>query len=571
MKKILLIVLTLIFSVQVKAQNSKISIAIKEHIKARIDNQVNVGVAVGYVDVDTIELFSYGKTALENGTKVNEQSVFEIGSISKTFTATLLALKVNSGEMSLDDPASKYLPKSVKLPTRNGKKITLKHLATHTSALPRMPYNFAPENPKNPYADYTTEQLYAFLNSCQLTYNIGEKSEYSNLGMGLLGHILELQSGKTYEELIIEHIANPLQMNDTRLVFTDAMKSRLAKGHAGLSETDNWDIISLGGAGGIRSTVNDMLKYVQANLNSDKIDSKLHNAMSLAHKTAYKNETQRSEMALAWHVENGKFLLHNGATGGYTAMIALNKAENKGVIVLSNNNESIDPVGIKIMMPTYPLQPILPSIAPIIAKTIKDQGIEEAIIFYKKTKAEKPNDYNFKEEELNTLGYQYMADGKKDIALEIFKLNVAEHPNASNPYDSLGEAYLDRGNQELAISNYKKSLALNPANENARQVLKKLNAEVKEEVVEVSQEMLDTYVGKYELAPSFHIVITTKDGKLLLQATGQPQFEIFPSDNNKFYLKVVEARVEFNANSKGEIESLTLFQNGQVIPGQRVE
>ena len=223
------------------------------------------------------------------------------------------------------------------------------------------------------------------------------------------------------------------------------------------------------------------------------------------------------------------------------------------------------------MMPTYPLQPILPSIAPIIANTIKDQGIEEAIIFYKKTKAEKPNDYNFKEEELNTLGYQYMADGKKDIALEIFKLNVAEHPNASNPYDSLGEAYLDRGNQELAISNYKKSLALNPANENARQVLKKLNAEVKDEVVEVPQEILDAYVGKYQLAPTFHIVITTKDGKLLLQATGQPQFEIFPSDNNKFYLKVVEARVEFNANSKGEIESLTLFQNGQVIPGQRVE
>ena len=158
MKRIILFFSLIFTSLFGFSQDSKISITVKEHIKTRVDNQVNVGVAVGYVDGDTIELFNYGKTALENGTKVNEQSVFEIGSISKTFTATLLALKVNNGEMSLDDPASKYLPKSGKLPTRNGKKITLKHLATHTSALPRMPYNFAPENPKNPYADDTTEQ-----------------------------------------------------------------------------------------------------------------------------------------------------------------------------------------------------------------------------------------------------------------------------------------------------------------------------------------------------------------------------------------------------------------------------
>ena len=223
------------------------------------------------------------------------------------------------------------------------------------------------------------------------------------------------------------------------------------------------------------------------------------------------------------------------------------------------------------MMPTYPLQPILPSIAPLMDKAIKDNGIAKAIALYKRTKAEKASAYNFKEEELNTLGYQYLADGKKDIALEIFKLNVAENPNALNPYDSLGEAYLDRGNEELAIKNYKKSLQLNPANDNARNILKQLNAEVKETIVEVSQDMLNTYVGKYQLAPTFSIEITTKEGKLFAQATGQPQFEIFPSDYNKFYLKVVEARVEFNANNKGKIDSLTLFQNGQVIPGQRVE
>ena len=358
-------------------------------------------------------------------------------------------------------------------------------------------------------------------------------------------------------------------MDDTRLVLTQTMKNRLAKGHDGLSETENWDIITLGGAGGIRSTVSDMVKYIQANINANTIDSKLHNAMALAHKSAFKSKEQNAEMALAWHIENGSFLMHNGATGGYCAMSAIDKASKRGVVVLTNSNENVDAIAIKLMVPSYPLKAIKPSIAKVLAKEIKVNGITKAIAFYKEAKTKQANNYNFEVEELNTLGYQLLAEDKKDIALEIFKLNVAEFPEASNPYDSLAEAYLENGEQELAIENYKKSLDLNPANDNARDVLKSLKVDIKE--VTVSKEMLESYTGKYQLAPTFAITITTKEGRLFLQATGQPQFEIFPSDYNIFFLKVVEARVEFNANSKGKIDSMTLFQNGQVLPGKRVE
>lgn len=569
MKKLLCIALILLLSFQVKAQDSKIPTEVKEYIQSRVENQINVGIVVGYINGDIVDYYSFGNTAIENGTPVNKESVFEIGSISKTFTATLLALKVNSGEMSLDDPISKYLPKTVNVPTRNGKEITLKHLATHTSALPRMPDNWSPANDKNPFQDYTYENLYSFISNYQLTRDIGVEKEYSNVGMGLLGHILELQSGKTYEELVIENIAKPLQMDDTRLVLTQTMKNRLAKGHDGLSETENWDIITLGGAGGIRSTVSDMAKYIQANINANTIDSKLHNAMALAHKSAFKSEEQRAEMALAWHIENGRFLMHNGATGGYCAMSAIDKASKRGVVVLTNSNENVDAIAIKLMVPSYPLKPIKPSIAKVLAKEIKVNGITKAITFYKEVKTKQASDYNFEVEELNTLGYQLLAEDKKDIALEIFKLNVAEFPEASNPYDSLAEAYLENGEEELAIQNYKKSLELDPANDNARDVLKTLGETVKE--VTVSKEMLESYTGKYQLAPTFAITITTKEGRLFLQATGQPQFEIFPSDYNTFFLKVVEAKVEFNANDKGKIDSMTLFQNGQVLPGKRVE
>ncbi|MGB6268753.1 MAG: serine hydrolase, partial [Olleya sp.] len=485
------------------------------------------------------------------------------------FTTTLLALKVNNGEMSLDDPISKYLPKSVKVPTRNDKEITLLHLATHTSGLPRMPDNWSPANPDNPFADYTFKNLYDFISNYTLTRDIGAEYEYSNLGMGLLGHILELQSGKTYEQLVIDNIANPLKMNDTRLVLTQSMQKRLAKGHAGLSETSNWDIITLAGAGGIRSTVSDLTKFIQANINSDTIDTPLHKAMSLAHQSAFKDENQKTEMALAWHIENGRFLMHNGATGGYSAMSALDKEAKKGVVVLTNSNENVDAIAIKLMVPNYPLKPIKPSIAKVMGKQIEDHGIEKAILFYKQTKAEQSNDFNFEVEALNTLGYQYLAKEKIEIALQVFKLNVEVFPEASNPYDSYGEALLINGDTEEAIKNYKKSLELNPGNDNAKEVLKKLNVEIEE--VTVEKEILESYVGNYQLAPTFFIVITTKDGHLYLQATGQAQFELFPSSNNTFYLKVVEAKVEFNANEDQTIESLTLYQNGQVLPGKKVE
>ncbi|WP_452224778.1 serine hydrolase [Lacinutrix chionoecetis] len=569
MKKFLLFISLLTVSIATYAQQHKISNEVKEYIQSRVDNQMNAGIVVGYIEGDDVAYYSFGKTALNKGTAVNEETVFEIGSISKTFTTTLLALKVNSGEMSLDDPISKYLPKGVKTPTRNGKEITLKNLATHTSGLPKLPDNLLQTDPKNPYVDYTYEQLYSFISNYELTVDIGSVTEYSNVGMGLLGHILELQSGKTYEQLVIENIANPLKMDDTRLVFTEAMKQRLAKGHDGLSETPNWDIITLGGAGGIRSTVSDMVKYVQANINSDNVDSKLHNAMALAHKSAYKNPDQRAEMALGWFIEGGKFLMHNGATGGYSAMIALDKEAKKGVVVLTNSNENVDAIAIKLMVPSYPLKKIAPSINLFLEKEITNNGIEKAIASYKNEKTNNAEAYNFDVEQLNTLGYKYMQNGKLAIALELFKLNVEMFPEESNPYDSLGEAYLENGNEKLAIINYKKSLELNPANDNARDVLKGLDEEVK--AVVVPQDLLESYRGKYELTPTFHILITLNDGHLFAQATGQPKFEIFPSAYNTFFLKVVEAKVVFNANNKGKIESLTLFQNGQELEGKRVD
>ena len=166
MKRFLSVLCCVFFSSILIAQ-TQIPEDVKTHIKAVVDQGFNKGIAVAYIDGDNVEYFNYGKMA-DNGVDVSEHSVFEIGSISKTFTTILLADQVLSGSMKLEDPVSKYMPKGQKVPSRNGRNITLKDLATHSSALPRMPTNFNPADGNDPFADYGSEELYSFLSSYEL-------------------------------------------------------------------------------------------------------------------------------------------------------------------------------------------------------------------------------------------------------------------------------------------------------------------------------------------------------------------------------------------------------------------
>jgi serine-type D-Ala-D-Ala carboxypeptidase/endopeptidase len=202
--------------------------------------------------------YSYGVRSLTGKEPVDEHSVFEIGSITKTFTGIILADLVIKGTMSLEDPLQKYLPEGVTAPTRNGTPIKLINLSNHTSSLPRMPDNFKPANPANPFADYSEKQLYDFLESYALPRDIGSQYEYSNYAVGLLGHIMANKQRTTYEALMIDVIAKPLGLPDTRIVFTPNMKKNLAMGHQGGAQVENWDITSLAGAGAIRSNAVDI-------------------------------------------------------------------------------------------------------------------------------------------------------------------------------------------------------------------------------------------------------------------------------------------------------------------------
>jgi CubicO group peptidase (beta-lactamase class C family) len=222
----------------------------------------------------------------------DEDAIFEIGSVTKVFTTLVLAEMVLRGEVALDDPAQKYLPSTLQMPKWRGQEITLFHLATHTSSLPRLPGNLLVDalldrisqthtsslppgnlwktikDHANPYANYQVSDMYEFLSGYKLKRPIGSRVEYSNLGMGLLGHILGLVAGKSYEELVGERILRPLGMNHTSIALSPQQQGQLAPGHTlGGKVTANWDFPALAGCGALRSTAGDVLRFVAASMN----------------------------------------------------------------------------------------------------------------------------------------------------------------------------------------------------------------------------------------------------------------------------------------------------------------
>jgi CubicO group peptidase (beta-lactamase class C family) len=309
--------------------------AIRAYLERRVEaEKIPAGIVVGIVDRHGSHIVSYGRLTDFSDQPVDGDTVFEIGSVGKTFTTLLLQDMIERGQMKLDDPVAMYLPDPIKLPSHGGKQITLQHLATHTSGLPGIPDNLEPKRADNPYADYTVDRLYAFLARFPLTREPGAIAEYSNLGMGLLGHAIERKAGANYESLVIDRICRPLGMDSTRITLTPEMKARFATAHNKFGEpVRHWDVPTLAGAGALRSTANDLLKYVSANI-----------GLAPAALTPLMERTHLH--GLAWQIvlegHGTKVIGHGGGTAGCSAFVGFDKAAGRGAVVLTNISSVID-------------------------------------------------------------------------------------------------------------------------------------------------------------------------------------------------------------------------------------
>ena len=332
--------------------------AIRQVLVERIDEQKrSVGIVVGVVEGGQRRVVSYGRIATDDSREVDGDTVFEIGSITKVFTAILLADLAGEGAVEFETPVQRLLGPEATVPTRNGAEITLLHLTTHSSGLPRMPDNFRPANAGNPYADYTVAQLYEFLSSHELQRDIGAEVEYSNLGTGLLGHALTLSQETDYETLVSRRLLEPLGMSDTSITLSPSQQERLAVGHSvQLRPVANWDLPTLAGAGSLRSTVNDMLTFVEANLGLR--ESPLLDEMSVAHAARRDFPAPGMRIGLGWVIRSGHgrdLHWHNGGTGGYRSFLGFDLESQTGVVVLSNSGDSVDDLGFHLLEQGYRL------------------------------------------------------------------------------------------------------------------------------------------------------------------------------------------------------------------------
>ena len=451
MKKIFLLLLVFTFPCFVTAQD--ISKILRERLQGE---PFGSGISVAVVDEAGTKFYNFGKVSKQADAKfVNENTVYEIGSVTKVFTGTLLAEAVKRGEVKLDDPISKYLPETVKTPKFGGREITLLDLTTHSSALPRLPANLKPKNPLNPYADYTAGQMYEFLGEVKLDGEIGSKIDYSNLGVGLLGHILALRANMSYEDLVKQRILEPLGMNDTAVTFSPAMKSRLAVGYDSEGkQISNWDFQALAGAGALRSTAADMAKFLSANLGFSK--TKLTDSLTEAQKVRRSADDSPLKVGFNWITTKPgekEIIWHNGGTGGYRSFAGIEKESKKGVFVVTNGFDSVDDIGFHILDSKVPLR----------------------------------------------------------------------------------------------------------------------EAEESKPVKILDEKILETYVGEYQLAPTFSVIITREGKQLFGQATNQPRFELFAESEDEFFIKAVKASVTFTKDENGKIDGLVLHQGGSDIPGKKIK
>jgi len=519
------------------------------------------GIVVGVIEPAGRRFVSRGERTSGDSTPLGADTLFEIGSITKVFTSLLLADAAQRHEVALDDPVSKYLPATVKLPERAGHVITLVDLATHSSGLPRMPDNLSPKDPSNPYADYSEAQLYQFLSTVQLTRDIGSEVEYSNLGAALLGQALTHRAGQDYEALVRERITGPLGMPSTRVSLPPDLKLRLTPGHTpSLQPATNWDLPTFAGAGALRSSANDLLTFLAAAMHAQQ--TPLAEALSLMTTVRRPTSDPSSSVALAWQVKtthNREIFWHNGGTGGYRGFIAYDPKAQTGVAVLSNLGSPAGPddIGMHLLDPESPLLPAgSAGAAPPRARV--EVPVDPKLF----------DGYVGRYQLAPAAVFTVTRDGDRLYAQLTGQPTFQIFPESAKEYFyKVVDAQLSF---ETDAQNRASALVLHQGGRDLR--APRIEGEaVMPKVVALDPRAFDRYVGRYQLAPQAVLTVTRQAERFFVQLTGQPTIEIFPSAERTFFLKVVDAQLTFVVDAAGPASAVVLHQNGVDQRAARIE
>ena len=519
---------------------------VKANINARIAAGETAGIVVGFVGAGGETYMSAGVLEAGKPGKVDPDTIFEIGSVTKAFTGILLADMVKQGQVKLDDPVRKYLPDTVQVP-KDKREITLLDLATHHSGLPRMPDNFSPADPDDPYVDYTAERLYAALAATTLNIDIGKAYAYSNLGAGLLGHALSRAAKTSYDALVRQRIATPLGMKSTSVQVDPAAKARVAQGYeeseGKLKPVKPWtwkETSVLVGAGGLHSTARDMIRFVAAN--AGLTETKLQPALAEASGERDSGSSADMEIGLGWHrriIGDRLIVWHNGATGGFHSYCAFDTDNKVGVVVLSNSTADVDDIGLHLLDLAAPLK------EPVKAVVVPEEKLAKLDGWYDLSTAKLVVTH-----EGNQLYAQYTGQGRYPVFAQsptvfVYKVVPASLEFAVKEDGTVTGVTLHQNGRDLA----------------ARRMSA---AEAPKERVEitVAPKILAELVGKYRQSGSVILEVKIEGNHLAVQFTGQPWFDAYAETPASFFLKKIDAQLTFARNSAGKVDAVILHQAG---------
>ena len=587
MKNQLTLLLTLLFSFSLAAQNESKEIEqftyeLDQRIPELLNDFLVPGAAIALIENGEIILQKgYGYSNIDKGTLVTPTTGFNIGSISKTFAAWGVMKLVQEGKIDLDAPAEKYLTRWHFPDSEfDADKVTLRRLLSHTAGLSLHGYPGWSPKDELPSIEESLNGKNNGPGRVEIIMEPGTKWKYSGGGFTVLQLIIEEVTGEKFEDYMQANILNPLGMTHSSYTIDDKILKASSLEYNEFGEVIDFELFTAQAAAGLHTTIEDFTKFALASLYKKPNNNEYQQILSAANLQEMMEPAAASDgiYGLGYQIDpirgtSMTFVGHGGANAGWHAYFRINPETHDGFIMITNGG-----AGHNIYRQVFcnwknwkTAEAVdsgcntVPSIANRLKQIVDSTGVADLQSQYSELKKNQSNNYNFSENQLNQLGYHYLGKDSIDYALAIFKINVEAFPKSSNVYDSYGEALLKNGEKEKAIENYKKSIDLNPANEGGIKVLKDLgiNTEGLFREIVIEESVLQSYTGKYELAPEFVITVSRDGSQMKAQATGQGEFEIYPRSENVFYLKVVEAQVTFNANEDGRVVSMTLLQGGQ--------
>jgi D-alanyl-D-alanine-carboxypeptidase/D-alanyl-D-alanine-endopeptidase len=531
---------------------------VKALMSQRIAKTPGVGMIIGVIDHGKTAVYKAGETGKPS--RLDLDTLFEVGSVSKTFTATILASMVLDGSVKLDDPVAKYLPASVRVPSRDGKVITLLDLATQHSGLPRMPSNMDPADQMDPYADYTLADMYKFLNTYSLTRDPGRSFEYSNLGLGLLGDALAARAGVAYSVLLQRRVLGPLGMTDTGIALSADQRSRFAVGHdVDGQAVKPWTFQALAPAGAIRSTLSDMLKYVRCNMGQGPLG---RICLFAQHP---RSTFPGNRIGLVWWTGDIMPIIHHGGdTAGYHASVAISPDHEIGVVALTNGGTPVDDLAMHVIDPALG-----------VAQWSKVAQLDTATLQSYVGRY----DLNAGAGTLTVTrsGGRVFAGltGQTTVAIypmtkDVFRYRVvdAQLTFSRDAAGDVSSVVLRQDGQEARGPKLSASAA-DPATATATPTAATPTPATPAPATQSPNPTpaidLDQYVGNYVVSAGVIFTISRSDDQLSIRLTGQQAIPIYPTAKDVFNTRMVVATIVFKRDAQGNISALELHQNATVV------